>query len=267
VSKLTLADEVEQLLRAQESAGIMIGDLIVREMGSNTEKVEDYIKNDLVVRLERRGLDIEYTRLRTFYRVALRNPPEQRNGVSFTTMEEAGDHPDRFEWYAKYGATLSKRQVRKLRGDRKLDTAAGSKNATKEEKVTEAVRLALDLDDMGLALKAITHLSQTMLLKLLEQFPTVATAYHAQAEKSSRNGGGRRGAEWDDIDRLIEELERFDITLKERYEALVGQLHPDLLGQTRLLEAIGRHRSTLDLFEDGLNNGLTFDQFLATLDN
>lgn len=265
MKKIVLVDEVEHILRAQESAGIMVGDLIVQELGTDAEQVEDYLKNDLAVRLEARGLDIEYERLRAYYRVALRNPPEKRNGVSFTAMEEFGDHPDRFKWYAKYGATLSKRQVRKLRGDRKLDTAAGSKNATKEEKVTEAVRLALDLDDMELALKAITHLSKTMLLNLLEKFPTVAAAYHAQAEKSSRSGGGRRGAEWDDIDRLIEELERFDATLKERYEALVGQLHPDLLGQTRLLEAIGRHRTTLDLFEDGLNNGLTFDQFLASL--
>ena len=132
---LDLVAEVETILRAQESAGWMVGDLMVRELGQDDIKVEDFIRNDLQPRLEARGLDIEYERLRAYYRVAKANPPEVRNGVSFTAAEEAGDKPERFGWYQQHGSSLSKRQVRKLRGDRRLDTAQGSKNASIEEKV------------------------------------------------------------------------------------------------------------------------------------
>jgi len=273
MTKITLVDEVEQILRAQESGGTAIGDLIVRELGSNTDKVEDYLKNDLAVRLEARGLDIEYTRLRSYYLTALRNPPEKRNGASFTVMEEAGDHPKRFEWYAhpekyaKNGKTLSKRDIRRLRGDRRLDTAGGSKNMTKEELTTQAIDLALQLEDTDLALVVLNKLSPTMLHKMLEKFPELADPYHAQSAKSGGRSGGRRGSEWEDGDRLAEELDRFAASLAQRYEALAGTLHPEHAVQTRLLASISRLRSTLDLFEDGLTNGLTFEQFLASLSN
>lgn len=140
MSKATLVNEVENILRAQESAGWMVGDLMVRELGVNTSMAEDFIKNDLQPRLEVRGLDIEYERLRTYYRIALYNPPEDRNGVSFTAAEEAGQHPDRFAWYAKQGAKLSKREVRRLRGDRKLDTRTGGTLSQNKEMLSNLIK-------------------------------------------------------------------------------------------------------------------------------
>jgi hypothetical protein len=266
-------NEVEQILRAQESAGWMVGDLIVKELGSDTDKVEEYIKNDLTVRLEARGLDIEYERLRSYYRTALRNPPEKRNGVSFTAAEEAGDKPERFGWYAKRGASLSKREVRKLRGDRKLDTAAGSGNLTEREKIEQAVKLLIDLKQTDAALELLYGLESDMFDALYTDVPAIKDMVDEYEKsisgdrRSGGGGGGRRSSEWDDGDRLAEELDRFNASLAQRYEALAGTLSAEHAVQTRLLASISKLRSTLDLFEDGLTNGLTFDQFLASLNN
>jgi hypothetical protein len=146
-----LVDEIERIIRAQESAGWMVGDLMVKELGTNPDAVDDYVRNDLQPRLEARGLDVAYERLRAYYRVALINPPAQRNGVSFTAAEEAGPHRKRFEWYAQHGARLSKRDVRRLRGDRKLDTAAGSGLLSDAERAAQAVATLAGIGKDGLA--------------------------------------------------------------------------------------------------------------------
>lgn len=138
-----LGKEIEQIIRATESAGWQIGDLIVSEKGEHAEQVEMYLKDVLQPELEERGIDIEYSRLRSYYRVALRNPIEKRYAVSFTAAEEAGDNADRFKWYRQHGPKLSKRQVRRLRGDRRLDGPTAGPG-TQEEQLEYVKQLAED---------------------------------------------------------------------------------------------------------------------------
>lgn len=256
MSKLLLADRIETILRAQESAGWMVGDLIVAEKGTQAEKVEVYLREDLAVRLEARGLDIEYERLRAYYRVALANPQAKRNGVSFTAAEEAGTRPERFDWYAQFGSKLGKRQVRKLRGDRALDHPLN--DGTTRQKAATLKQLLDDADAVEEALRDNPRLRSKLAGAVADPIP-------ADDWKTGHRSGGRRGAEWGEGDRLAEELDRFAQSLAQRYQALAGTLHPEHAVQNRLLTSISGLRSTLDLFESGLTQGLTFDQFVASL--
>ena len=144
-----LVDKIATIIQAAESYQWAAGDEMVGALGRNTDLAEGYIKDDLQPRLEARGLDVEYERLRAYYRIALYNPTDKRFGVSFTAAEEFGQHPDRFKHYKeahRRGRPLSKREVRRIRGDRKLDTAVGSKHTTVAEKKSALETLLKDED-------------------------------------------------------------------------------------------------------------------------
>lgn len=261
-SDTSLVNEVERVLRAQESAGWMVGDMVVKEKGSDSSNVELYLRDVLQPQLEDRGLTVEYERLRAYYRVALANPPAKRYGVSFTAAEEAGDKPERFDWFKEFGPKLSKRQVRKLRGDRAMDNAL---NGNEAQKLEAAVRLLLDLKQDDKAMELVEELDLKTRMALAEKIPALKALLNARQTKTGGGGGGRRSSEWGDGDRVAERLARFTDSLTQDYEALAGTLTPEHAVQTRLLAEISRLRSTLDLFEDGLTKGMSFDDFVASL--
>jgi hypothetical protein len=93
------------------------------------------------------GSDQSLSTFRSYVIVARRNPEHLRFGVSFTAVQEAGEDERRFDWFRQYGATLSKRDVRRLRGDRKLDTAATSRFATPAERQAQVAQLVTDMDE------------------------------------------------------------------------------------------------------------------------
>lgn len=229
-----LVDKVETILRAQESAGWMVGDLMVEELGADRDRAEDFIRNDLQPRLEARGLDIEYERLRAYYRVALINPPEVRNGVSFTAAEEAGDKPLRFEWYAKKGSTLSKRWVRRERGDRRLDTASGSKNASIEEKVGAIKDLTSQLSsaDPEALRAAMTQLIDD------DSFRTAVAEAQLDRQRDRRDAASRgwnnRGGTMAELDAFLKAMGPLDSAHSRMNEALEAFIQlPELTGAQR----------------------------------
>lgn len=87
--------------------------------------------------LDRQGAGITTSTIGTWLLAARRNPIDKRNGISITAALECGDHPDRFTWYAEFGSGLGKRQVRRLRGDRKLDSVVPLSDAERERSVSD----------------------------------------------------------------------------------------------------------------------------------
>jgi hypothetical protein len=154
----------ERLIDIREEADIAVaglqwalGDTLVTEITSHHADPGETIAAIHAELVEAGVTDVQANTIRTWYTVALRNPAEVRNGVSFTAAQEANDHPDRFKWFAnpeKYasrpGRPLSKRDVRRLIGNKKLDNPAGSIYSTPVDRSTDLTKSISSMDQVEL---------------------------------------------------------------------------------------------------------------------
>lgn len=245
--------------RAMESYQWSCGDAMVKNLGRVADPKAGHIRTEVEAILDRLsgyGIELAFETVRAWWYIASINPPAKRNSISFTAAQECGTDERRFDWYAQLGAGLSKREVRRLRG-KKVDNPI--RTSSPAEKLDTLIELMEELAEAG---------DDEALAELLEEHPKLQKFLDkliTKREKTARNSNTRRKSEWEDGDRLAEELTRFTESLTIRYESLAGTLTPDHAVQTRLLNEIGRLRRTLDLFESGLTEGLTFEQFVESL--
>lgn len=164
---------------------------------------------------EEAGEPISSNKLAHALLVGRRNYDWLESNVSFSAMEECGDHPDRFKWYVETDGKLSKREARRRAGTRRLDSP------------NEAMETYLRLMDEG---------DEDAVLAFLVRHPKIRAMHDRLTNKAyaldedSREGQGRghgRDPEWDSGERLAAELERFVRNMRLRLQCVAENIGPN----------------------------------------
>ncbi|MEU8319736.1 hypothetical protein AB0C33_15340 [Nonomuraea sp. NPDC048881] len=210
-----LANE-EQADRAADSYRWENADLLAVALpeGEATDAEVNEALEVILAALEARGSGITKPTLRGWLTVARRNPSEVRNGVSLTAAQEAGDRPERFEWFAEYGASLSKRQVRRLRGDRKIDNPVTSNSSISERQAKVAELLG------GMSAEHVEELAQRhpeAARALMRAAATAGTRARQEADEAEGIRGQQVG------DDLAEYIHNADLGLRRRLNAVFAR--------------------------------------------
>ncbi|MBT2235073.1 hypothetical protein [Nonomuraea sp. NEAU-A123] len=233
-----LANE-EQADRAADSYRWENADLLAATLpeGEATDAEVNEALEVVLAALESRGSGITKPTLRGWLTVARRNPPEVRNGVSLTAAQEAGDRPERFEWFAEHGASLSKRQVRRLRGDRKIDNPVTSNSSISERQAKVAELLG------GMSAAHVEELAQRH-PEAARALMRAATAAGTRARQEVDGAEGIRGQQVGDD--LAEYIHNADLGLRRRLHAVFtrdevpeGMRGAVLLALSRLEQSAG----------------------------
>jgi len=186
--------------------------------------------------LEARGSGITKPTLRGWLTTARRNPPEVRNGVSMTAAQEAGDRPERFTWFAEYGGSLSKRQVRRLRGDRKIDNPVSSSSSIQDRQAKVAELLG-DMSPEQLEELAIRHPDVARLMT------RAGVSAGAHARQDANEADGIRTPQLGDD--MAEYLHNVDLAIKRRLQALVTRADQPMGTRGGVLLELERLEQTL----------------------
>lgn len=199
---------------------------------------------------EESGEPLTFTRLRHVLLVGRRNYDWLTSDISFTALEECGDNPDRFAWYREYGSKLSKRQVRRLRGDRKGDSP--------NDAMEEYVRLLDDGDEDAILDFLIKH------PKVRAMHDRITNKAYA-LDEDGREGAGRghgRDPEWDNGDRMAAELERFIRNMRLRLQCVAENLGPNT-PRNRINNDLDQAMDLLAMGKSLLSGVTSIEQYLA----
>jgi len=234
-----LLENEEQADRAADTYRWENADLLAAALpdGEATDAQVNEALEVVLEALEARGSAITKPTLRGWLTVARRNPPELRNGVSLTAAQEAGERQERFQWYAEYGASLSKRQVRRLRGDRKIDNPVSGNSSIGERQAKVAELLA------GMSADHVEELAQ-MHPEVARIMTRAAATAGARARHEADEADGVQGPQVGDD--LAQYIHMYDLGLRRRLQAVStrdevrdGMRGAVLLELARLEQTIG----------------------------
>ena len=202
---------------------------------------------------EEAGEPITSTRLRHVLLVGRRNYDWLTSDISFTALEECGDNPDRFAWYETYGGKLSKRQVRRLRGDRKGDSP--------NEAMEEYTRLLDEGDEDAILDFLIKH------PKIRAMHDRLTNKAYA-LDEDGREGTGRsqRDPEWDSGERLAAELERAHRNIRLRLQCVAENLG-DGTPRGRIIKGASDLMALLTMAEPLMGGVTSIEEYLSQFPN
>lgn len=203
----TVVEVIATGYRAVESYQWKAADAMVTNLGAVAEPTSEHIKAEveaILSRLALYGIELAEPTVRAWWYIGSINPPEVRNGVSFTSAQECGTDERRFAWFKEFGAGLSKRQVRELRGKR--TDRVGGKGATTKQKITDALSMLSEIEDEDEAEKVLAELIEdedlrTMISTLLRKQRA------AKAKASSKAGRDRNPEAADPVDLILKQLD------------------------------------------------------------
>jgi hypothetical protein len=204
---------------------------------------------------EESGEPLTFTRLRHVLLVGRRNYDWLTSDISFTALEECGDNPNRFSWYQEYGSKLSKRQVRRLRGDRKGDSP--------NEAMEEYVRLMDEGDEDAILDFLIKH---PKIRAMHDRLTNKAYALDEDGREAGRSGGSSRDPEWSSGERLAAELERAHRNIRLRLQCVAENLGPST-PKGRIVTATNELIALLSMAEPMMTGVTSIEQYLSQFPN